>query len=72
VAGRNILVNAVAPGFIETMMTDELPIEEIKKQIPLRRMGTVDEVAKTVAFLCSEGAGYMTGQVLGVNGGVHM
>ena len=72
VAGRNILVNAVSPGFIETEMTEQLPLDKILPTIPLGRMGTVQEVASVVTFLCSEAAGYITGQVLSVNGGVYM
>jgi 3-oxoacyl-[acyl-carrier protein] reductase len=72
VARRNILVNAVAPGFIETEMTDALPVKEIKSLIPLGRMGTAAEVASMVRFLCSEDASYITGQVFSVNGGVYM
>ncbi|WP_320172128.1 3-oxoacyl-ACP reductase FabG [Maridesulfovibrio sp.] len=71
VAKRNILVNAVAPGFIETDMVAELPVDEIKKQIPMKRMGTPEEVAGVVSFLCSEKASYITGQVIAVNGGIH-
>ncbi|MHC4228472.1 MAG: SDR family oxidoreductase, partial [Planctomycetota bacterium] len=72
VAGRNILVNAVSPGFIETEMTKELPLDKILPTIPLGRIGSVQDVASVVTFLCSEEAGYITGQVLGVNGGVYM
>jgi 3-oxoacyl-[acyl-carrier protein] reductase len=72
VAGRNILVNAVSPGFIETEMTRELPLDKILPTIPLGRIGTVQEVASVVTFLCSEAASYITGQVLSVNGGVYM
>jgi 3-oxoacyl-[acyl-carrier protein] reductase len=72
-ASRNITVNAVAPGFIDTDMTAKLP-EEIKKlilqQTPLGRIGTPQEVAAAVLFLCSDEAGYITGQVLRVNGGM--
>lgn len=74
-AQRNVTVNAVTPGFIETDMTAELPekvVDEYKQQIPLGRMGTADEVASTVAFLASDQAGYVTGQVLSVNGGMYM
>ena len=73
-AGRNITVNAVAPGFIDTDMTASLP-DEIRKQyldqIPLRRLGAAEDVAEAVAFLASEKAGYITGQVLAVNGGMY-
>ena len=72
VARSGVLVNAVAPGFIETDMTQDLPKPEILKMIPLRRFGTCEEVAAVVSFLCSDGASYMTGQVLNVNGGVYM
>jgi 3-oxoacyl-[acyl-carrier protein] reductase len=74
-AGRSITVNAVAPGFIETDMTrvlDEGVVEQMKKMIPLRRFGTVEDVAALVHFLVSDEAGYITGQVLGVNGGMAM
>lgn len=72
VARRNILVNAVAPGFITTDMTAELPKEQILPNIPQRRFGTPEEVAALVGFLCSEASSYITGQVIGVNGGVYM
>lgn len=72
VARRNVLVNAVAPGFIDTEMTQDLPLKEIKSLIPLGRMGTAAEVASMVRFLCSEEASYITGQVFSVNGGVYM
>ena len=74
-ASRNITCNAVAPGFIETSMTQALG-EEFKqnaaKQIPLGRVGTVEDVANAVAFLASEDASYITGHVLNVNGGMLM
>ncbi len=74
-AKRNITVNAVAPGFIATAMTDALPEDkrqELAAQIPLARLGSVDDIAHTVLFLASEQAGYITGQVIGVNGGMYM
>jgi 3-oxoacyl-[acyl-carrier protein] reductase len=71
VAKRNILVNAVAPGFIETAMLDDLPIDTINAQIPLGRPGTPEEVAGVVSFLCSPEASYITGQTISVNGGIH-
>lgn len=70
VASRNITVNAVAPGFIETEMLENLPMEEIVKTIPMKRAGRAEEVAASVIFLCSKDASYITGQVLGVNGGI--
>jgi 3-oxoacyl-[acyl-carrier protein] reductase len=75
VASRNVTVNAVAPGFIETAMTaslDQKVRERILGVIPLKRMGSPDEIAYAVRFLASEQAGYITGQVLGVNGGMYM
>jgi 3-oxoacyl-[acyl-carrier protein] reductase len=69
-AKRKITVNCVAPGLIESAMTDDLPLDEIMKMIPLRRLGDVDEVAATVSFLCSDGAAYITRQVISVNGGM--
>lgn len=75
VASRNITVNAVAPGFIETPMTDPLPQElkeKMKSLIPLGRFGSAKDVAAAVVYLASEEAGYITGQVLDVNGGMHM
>ncbi len=74
-AGRNITVNAVAPGFIETEMTMGLPQgikERMLATIALGRFGTPDDVAAAVAFLASEEAGYITGHVLNVNGGMYM
>ncbi len=75
VASRGILVNAVAPGFIETSMTEVLKEEvkeEIAKSIPLKRMGTSQDVANVVKFLASEDSSYVTGQVLQVDGGMLM
>ncbi|NTU59441.1 MAG: 3-oxoacyl-ACP reductase FabG [Deltaproteobacteria bacterium] len=72
VAKRNILVNAVSPGFIATEMTEKLPMDRILPMIPLGRVGTAEEVAGAVSFLCSERASYITGQVLAVNGGTYM
>jgi 3-oxoacyl-[acyl-carrier protein] reductase len=69
-AKRRITVNSVAPGLIETEMLDGLPLEEIAKQIPMRRIGTPEEVAAVVAFLCSDEASYVTGQLVSVNGGM--
>ncbi len=71
VAPRNITVNAVAPGFIETDMTKELPTEELKKLIPLGRFGKPEEVASIVAFLASDEASYITGEVININGGLY-
>ncbi len=74
-ANRNITVNAVAPGFIETDMTDELPDEikqELLKQIPLGKLGKAEDIASVVRFLVSEDANYMTGQTLHVDGGMAM
>ncbi len=70
IAKRNITVNAVAPGFIETEMVDGLPLDQIAQSIPAARIGTPEEVAAAVCFLCSKEAGYITGQVLGINGGI--
>lgn len=69
---RNILVNAVAPGLIRTEMTDALPVQEYVKAIPLHRMGTEEDVAGSVRFLCSDWANYITGQVIAVNGGLYV
>jgi 3-oxoacyl-[acyl-carrier protein] reductase len=75
VGSRHITVNAVAPGFIETDMTAGLSAEQrgaLEKQIPLERLGAADDIAATVLFLCSPGAGYITGEVINVNGGMYM
>jgi 3-oxoacyl-[acyl-carrier protein] reductase len=69
-AKRNITVNCVAPGLIETDIVHDLPLEEIKKMIPARRVGNAKEVAAAVAFFLSEDASYITRQVLSVNGGL--
>jgi 3-oxoacyl-[acyl-carrier protein] reductase len=74
-ASRNITVNAVAPGFIETPMTEVLSDEikaGLKAKIPLGRMGTARNVAAAIAFLACDEAGYITGHVLNVNGGLHL
>ena len=74
-ARRNVTVIAITPGFIATDMTEELSDkarEELTTQIPLGRLGESDDVAQAVLFLVSEGAGYITGQVLGINGGMYM
>ncbi|MCS7231419.1 MAG: SDR family oxidoreductase, partial [Elusimicrobiota bacterium] len=74
-ASRNILVNAVAPGYIKTRMTDALSEEQRKKlqeYIPLNRLGDPKDVANAVWFLCIEESSYITGQVISVNGGMYM
>lgn len=72
VAKRNILVNAVSPGFIETEMTEGLPKDKILPMIPMGRFGKAAEVADAVSFLASDKASYITGQVISVNGGVYV
>jgi 3-oxoacyl-[acyl-carrier protein] reductase len=69
-AKRNITVNCVAPGIIETQMTEQIPMDEAMKLIPMRRVGRPEEVAAAVSFLCSDEAGYVTRQVISVNGGM--
>ena len=74
-ARKNVTANCVAPGFIITAMTDKLPepVKEAAKQIiPMRKLGTVEDVAKAIAFLASDQAGYITGQVLCIDGGMAM
>jgi len=69
-AKRKITVNAVAPGLVDTDMTKDAPLDEIIKMIPMRRLGAAREVAALVAFLVSDEAAYITGQVIGINGGL--
>ena len=74
-ASRNITVNAVAPGYIDTSMTKELgdkARQDLLAMVPLGRIGTVDDVAFGVQFLASKEAGYITGHVLNINGGMYM
>ena len=74
-AKRNVTVNAVAPGFITTAMTENLPEkikESLSEQIPMERFGTPEDIANAVVFLASETSGYITGQILAVNGGMYM
>ncbi|RTE65966.1 3-oxoacyl-ACP reductase FabG [Amphritea opalescens] len=70
-AKRKITVNCVAPGLIETEMTEQLVLDEAMKMIPMQRVGSVNEVAGTVSFLMSDDAGYITRQVISVNGGMY-
>jgi 3-oxoacyl-[acyl-carrier protein] reductase len=70
-AQRNVTVNAVAPGFIETDMTKELPQDELKQLVPMKRFGKPEEVAALVKFLLSDEAAYITGQVIAINGGLY-
>ena len=69
-ASRRITVNCVAPGLIESDMTEDLPLDEVLKLVPMNRVGKAEEVAAAVAFLMSDQASYITRQVLGVNGGI--
>ena len=72
---RSVTVNCIAPGFIDTDMTKELPEaqrEALKAKIPLARLGEASEIAKVAAFLCSDAAGYITGETIHVNGGMYM
>lgn len=71
VGKRNITVNAVAPGFIKTEMTEELNEKELKAMIPMNRFGEAEEVASLVGYLASKDAGYITGQVISINGGLY-
>jgi 3-oxoacyl-[acyl-carrier protein] reductase len=71
IAKRNITVNAIAPGFIKTDMTEELNEKELAKMIPMQRFGTAEEVADLVGFLVSRNAAYITGQVISINGGLY-
>ncbi|HSL61856.1 MAG TPA: 3-oxoacyl-ACP reductase FabG [Desulfotignum sp.] len=70
IGSRGITVNAVAPGFIETDMLSGLDPDKIKKEIPAGRLGQPEDVAAVVSFLCSDGAAYVNGQIIGVNGGL--
>ncbi len=71
VAKRNVTVNAVAPGFISTDMTQDLDEKELKKMIPANRFGTAEEVAHLVSFLASNKSGYITGDIININGGIY-
>lgn len=71
VAPRNVTVNAIAPGFIDTDMTSSLPQDELKRLVPMRRFGRPEEVAAAVAFVASDEAAYITGEVININGGLY-
>ena len=71
VAPRNVTVNAIAPGFIDTDMTSSLPQDELKRLVPMGRFGRPEEVAAAVAFLTSDEAAYITGEVININGGLY-
>lgn len=71
VAPRSVTVNAVAPGFIESDMTKDLPVDELKKLVPMKRFGKAEEVADLVGFLMSDAANYITGEVISINGGLY-
>ena len=71
-AKRGITVNCIAPGVIDTDMTKDLPVDELKKIIPMKRTGSAKEVASLANYLMSEDAGYITGQVISVNGGLYL
>lgn len=71
-AKRGITVNCIAPGVIETDMIKDVPIDEVKKLIPMKRLGQAKEVASLANYLMSEGAAYITGQVISVNGGLYL
>jgi len=71
IAKRNITVNAVAPGFVKTDMTEELNEKDLAKMIPMQRFGTAEEVADLVGFLASKQSSYITGQVISINGGLY-
>lgn len=71
VASRKVTVNSIAPGFIETEMTDSLPKDELVKMVPAGRFGKPEEVASLVSFLVSDKSDYITGQVISINGGLY-